>query len=504
MRKIYFLTIIFLSLFASLKAQQVHEKFMQTSQINDPPAIGWSYIDNTYWTAAVHYNELYVTHFDATGVPLMRKVYVSSAYAYLTCNIEVIGNGQCYISGELADTYQRYYIQQIDINGNVLWMRTYVPNHSDLAYAKSKFKVLPNGELMIIESVNGHLGYIHTDMLGALITANSYADDPLMMNKMPGFGADAYPDGSVIMSGKRGSDICLIKTDPLGVVQWSTMLGGSYYHAKDVLALPTGGAITCGMENNSPFIMMVDSTGTMQWFNSYSGSQIFYDVAQVNSNEFLAIGTNWMTTVVLRFDINGNEISTFELTDNNNGTFYGASLTTTWTGGLAIPAVYSNPNGLVGQTMHLMDYGAPLGCTMAPTTLTASTSSTDPALVAGQIYEFPLSVNVAVMVPVITNLTVTAPVDNCALLDVDDNISAFGISLTNNPAEQGTPLVLSLGNYVGDIEYNVYNTAGQAVRTSKSYYASPMEIASDGLVPGIYILEVNADGARSTEKFVVR
>lgn len=79
------------------------------------------------------------------------------------------------------------------------------------------------------------------------------------------------------------------------------------------------------------------------------------------------------------------------------------------------------------------------------------------------------------------------------------------ISLSPNPAQQATSLALALSR-AGDIRVNIMDMQGRIVKSlSKEGVAGTqkIEIATNGLAAGLYLVQVQADGQTSKEKLSV-
>lgn len=486
-------------------SQQAYERIYPIGQNVMSTSVAYSTLDNTLWFASAGQNgDIILQHLDAMG-------NVTAAYSYSgfwagDVNVEQSINGNIYLSGLEYTSGVQYYILALDFSGNVLWTKKYAIG-SVANYDRSRFRILPNGNLMIVESVYGHIGYIEADEnTGNVVSSAQLREDSTFENKTPGFAGDVQYDGSFVFSGKRGMDICLVHTDPQGQVLWSSVLnsGMAYYHTKGIAACYDGSTIACGMEDFSGFIMKVDANGVMQWYNAYDGYTIYYDIEQIDINSFGAVGTDGANIIFSRFDMNGNELSTIRITQSSC-TFAAYDFEVAANGNIAIPFTFSGMSYSYTPGLMLMQPNAALECGMELTTLTPSTSSADPTYLAVPIYHVAEPVTVTTTS---TSRTTLTPATNnlCVILSVEEPVSSPDFSMQNTPAPQGEFVTWSFGNYRGDVLYFVTDATGrEVIRKDMSYSGGLQPVdKSDQLAPGIYMMTTVINGEAHTEKFVIR
>ncbi len=76
----------------------------------------------------------------------------------------------------------------------------------------------------------------------------------------------------------------------------------------------------------------------------------------------------------------------------------------------------------------------------------------------------------------------------------------LGLSLYPNPAEG--KVTVELGKYYGSVTAEIFNTAGQVVRSENFYNTNELELFIDDFPPGVYWLQLSADKSRAFLKVV--
>lgn len=488
-----------------LFAQQAHERTYPGQNNAIDWSVTYSTLDNTLWYAVLENSDIVLHHLDSGG-------NITASYRYTglmpdEVRMEQSVNGNIYLTGRRTGGNVEYYLLAVNFVGAVMWSKEYSIN-STMHYDHARILTLPNGNVMIIESVYGHLGYIEVDgNTGAVINSRQIREDTTIENKTPGFAADRHENGDFVFSGKRGSDITVVRTTSQGNIIWSAILGAfSYYHTKSVEACSNGTTLACGMEVNKPFVMLLDQNGGLMWYNLYDEFMVFYDVKQINANSFGVCGVTGMHDqfVYTRFDMNGNQIGTIRFADPGYQ-FEAYELKINYAGDIAIPFAYQG--GWINKTagLVLLEPGFNLNCNMTLDSLPLNTTAADPSIVVGPMY----SINEPIMVSSIStpqNPAAATTVDLCVILNVEQSEPPELFSLQNTPAEQGQPVTFSLGDYRGEVAYSITDALGREVgRTVITYGGGLQPIdRSDQLAPGIYVFTVYIEDTAHSGKFVIR
>lgn len=202
------------------------------------------------------------------------------------------------------------YIVKTDINGNVLWSKTYGGAGLDIARS-------------IVETGDGHyliFGYtesydvgkgdmylIKTDTSGNVCWLKTYGGTNAEMGRKIRLAAD----GNYLLLGLTGSkgagksDYNLIKTDTSGNILWDKTYGNSnYQEAFDVIPTSDNGYVMVGHSDihgsdlNQMYVVKTDGNGVKLWEKYYGSSYNYYDygrsVIELNDGKLVFCGNTKM------------------------------------------------------------------------------------------------------------------------------------------------------------------------------------------------------------------
>ena len=276
-------------------------------------------------------HDLYLLKTDSKGNKVWNKTIggpeFDIAYSIQQCeNNSYIITGSTDLSG-LGDTA---FLLKIDSKGDVLWMKTYGNNNTNSRFVQV---TSDNGFIVVgSQQVSGLLDLdfllIRTDPDGAMLWNRTFdgkgrdlgqcvqqtsdggfivtgiidslgQEKGLYLFKVDGGGsmiwnqslgdyADAGNyvqqafDGGYIITGYTrnlsGTDVCLIKTDSEGIVQWSRTFGGSGYdlgrciqETSDGDFVIVGTSSSFGEGDNDVFLFEVDADGVLLWNVTFGG-----------------------------------------------------------------------------------------------------------------------------------------------------------------------------------------------------------------------------------------
>ena len=121
--------------------------------------------------------------------------------------------------------------------------------------------------------------------------------------------------------GAGSQDVCLIKTDKSGVLEWARNYGGVNQETASSVALTQdGGYILCGYTNSygagfdDIYVIRTDSVGGVVWAKVFGspGSERGHEVIATNDGGFVVVGGTYgfgagsMDAYLLKLDLNGN------------------------------------------------------------------------------------------------------------------------------------------------------------------------------------------------------
>lgn len=509
---------------SGLFAQVVHQRaFTNSNTVFARPDIAWSSYDRTFVVGQLetsdtlmYSNRIRIMKLDTTGYPVWTQQLAYSDTSISGVSVTVAPNGMIYCVGyrnTIPTNYLSYFMVCIEPWGQVNWSKIYA-TESTTPYEGPDVKVLAGGEVLITESVYGHMGYIKTDAAGNVIQSVSIREDTTAENKTPGFASAVLSDGSFLFTGKRDADIALVHTDNTGNILWSSLWNtGSYYHAKNITPLSDGSSIVCGMDiSYYPFLMRVDANGSQVWYEQFTERGIFYDVQQADDSTFLASGdiqeNNEYSAMITRFDGDGNILQTIKLPGNNTSRLYiGSRMLINPNGLIAFGGCFgATSTSLTSNYFMTMDQLTTSGCEFTNATLTVSTTAQDPSLIAMPLYSIQQNITVTNEMPVITN-AVQNYINFCWVVSNDDHeLPGTEMQVYGSVIHQGGELSFSLGNYTGEYTYSVYDQLGREILNRKGNCSASERIMlpeEATRVAGVYSIVVNTSKSRISEKFVV-
>ncbi|PAU95486.1 hypothetical protein CK503_00015 [Aliifodinibius salipaludis] len=211
-------------------------------------------------------------------------------------------DGNLYITGDIqTSSYDKpeIILIKIDINGNVIWEKTYGGIQRDFGSS-----------------------IVATDDGGVALAGNTYSNDGTF-DEMNHSGNDAY------------SDIFLLKINSTGDIEWKKTYGGSgpdevktITNTNDNGFIMTGGTKSIdgifssnnNSDNSSAYILKVDSFGKVEWTNIYKGSnnEVGNSVTQIMDNGYIILGITYSNSGDFQ-DINNGESDIFLAKLDSNG-----------------------------------------------------------------------------------------------------------------------------------------------------------------------------------------
>jgi hypothetical protein len=458
---------------------------------------------------------------DATGQVTWTKSIGSGTYNNL------IQAGECaggyFVFGENNDSVwsnSGFSVTKLDVNGNMIWAKVY--SNTFPAYGTSRIRPTSDGGFLISESLSAKMGALKIDGNGNVLWHTAFSDDPNDQSpKCPSFDCFINNDGSMIFSGKRNSDILLVKADANGQMQWSSTIGNqsSYYHANAVAATADGGYIVGGYADFTPFAMKVTSTGAVSWYHAYntnsntSNGGEFIQMKELANGNFIALGTEYYSgTFVAVLSPNGSVVSSSifgDPTATNGESLDYPGMCATSDGGFAITGLYSEPyGGLTALSIMKTDANGNFPCEFNYYPMTFLASQLAPSVLNVPIYSIPQLTTVGTMAPVITNLSVTET-DFCLLFSTNDqDANAISMNAYPSPVAEGENLNLNVSGVQGDATIAVYDANGRIVTSFSSTIITngTIEISTAGFASGIYMVRMTGtnENLLGTTRFIVK
>ena len=272
----------------------------------------------------------YLIKTDMNGDTLWTRVFSGNHWYDFQSVVQISDGGFAAVgtSSEAPGEHYVYFVKT-DINGNMVWTRTYGGNMNDKAFC---LQITSDGGFIIC-------GY--TESYGAglydvfLLKTNS-SGHPSWFRTYGGSGVDygvyveQTTDGGYIITGSSspyigGYDVYLIRTDSLGNMLWERTFGGSYNDVgRCVRQTDDGGFIVAGTTSNnySPadsmdvYLIKTDANGDSLWTRTYGGDywDEGYSLDLTSDGGYIVSGfsenppgTNLLDFYIVKIDSIGNE-----------------------------------------------------------------------------------------------------------------------------------------------------------------------------------------------------
>ncbi|MBI3510894.1 MAG: T9SS type A sorting domain-containing protein [Bacteroidetes bacterium] len=475
--------------------------------------------DGGYLIGASSYNAgNYLIRTDANGtVTWTKSISLASGAA-----LDEVGQNTSlgyYVLSEGSDSSfmsTRYYLTLLDAGGSILSTHQYSTN--GYTYNSAKVRQTLDGGYMISESLYEKIGALKTDGNGVAQWNYSFTADTSISAKDPSFDCVVNSDGSMIFTGKRSSDIALVKSDASGNMMWTKTLsnGSSYYHTNSIAALPGGGYIIAGYEDYIAFLMKTDASGNITWYKTYTDPALGYfsfsHVAVLpNGNLFLEASDMWMMNYQTEYvlsDPNGNIIRSFTYGDGSNSMLTNPSFTLTSDGGVALTGYYTdNSSGLSGIGLIKMDGNFNSGCQQFNATAQNTTGAGAPYSQSVPFFRITENANGTALSTGTVSILATEA-DFCTLFSVQEHGSNIAdVAVYPSPVANGEMLHVNIPGVVGKTVISVYDATGRLLDAKEQELVmnTPVDLQTTGYSKGVYLVritDVNSNLIGET-KFIV-
>jgi uncharacterized delta-60 repeat protein len=245
------------------------------------------------------------------------------------------------------DEYYITFLVKTFSNGTLDWSQTYGGSSRQYAYsavATSDGGYAITGYIRPSVTYNSKVYLIKTSADGTLSWAKDY---DLGLESSRGYSVIQTSDGGYAITGVADSMAILLKTDVNGTLQWSKTFSLGEYdtYGYSVRQTSDGGYAIVGYvytEDYSEDVCLIktDKNGALQWNKTYGGSgdQVAYSMVLTPNGEYVIAGSTdtetSMSAMLLKVDANGDEkwMKSYNSTDDS----YGQSLVAVSDGGYAI------------------------------------------------------------------------------------------------------------------------------------------------------------------------
>jgi len=247
-----------------------------------------------------------------------------------TCNDIITVENNYFLAGHttsLGSGSYDFLLMKTDNNGNQIWARTYGKQAEEIALAVSA----TNDGGIIMTGYSNSFGsdnilVVKTDFKGEIEWSKTYAG---VFSSDWGYDIIQTMDGGFIIAGRictaiadNAIDLCLIKTDEVGNIQWSKIYGDEYINiGKKVIQTTDGGYLVIGIthiQHGGPsdiYLVKTDSNGIPLWSNTYGGDGWDFGNFVLEKDDGYLVGGHGdllaygMSDIILKFlDLNGTII----------------------------------------------------------------------------------------------------------------------------------------------------------------------------------------------------
>jgi Tol biopolymer transport system component len=274
-------------------------------------------VNNTQLSHRITPGNARLMRIDAEGSIIWEMEYGGDDDANFSSIIEV-GQDEYVLLGEIASSYVRdetdIYLVKVDGEGNEIWSRTFGERGMDLG--KMVRQTTDGGYIIVGDQADEYptnnvyesrIYLIKTDAEGNLVWSRTYGDKILYL----GWSVAQVPDGGYVLTGWEAKtiedrDVILIKTDPLGEVEWSRTWDLGKRDGGFDLILTSDGyiVIACiqsmGSGGPSAVLLKVDLDGNEIW-NKLIGEEAigntFWHILEDSDGGYIMAGDTHMGKV---------------------------------------------------------------------------------------------------------------------------------------------------------------------------------------------------------------
>lgn len=229
------------------------------------------------------------------------------------------------------------YLLKMDVEGNLVWNKTYGGVYSDLGYS---IKETSDGGFVIAgytrsfgNKDDADVYLVKVDSEGNEIWGRTFGIQGNSINNEEGYSVQQTSDGGFIIAGETNSskreeydlhDVYIVKTDSGGNLIWNKTYGGdrddrgyTVQETHDGNYIIVGETKSFGEPATAIYLIKIDSKGNEIWsrtFGDAAGDKRGYSVQETSDGGFIIAGMSWPLEqenpdfYLLKTDPNGNKI----------------------------------------------------------------------------------------------------------------------------------------------------------------------------------------------------
>jgi hypothetical protein len=436
------------------------------------------------------------------------------------CVIEA-NDGSFVVSGTryLPSFYSEFALMKIDVNGNILWNKSYYGASPSYNYGGALQQTSDHGYIMcgytMATSFNYDACLLRTDSMGNLLWAKTYGDAGLVDDRASSV-QETIDKGFIIAGTARQGggiyDIYLVKTDSAGNMLWNnTFTGADVEFGYSVKQTTDKGYFIVGETYSFTsgykdiFAIKTDSTGSVAWTKNYGNPGAYSSGTsgqQTNDGGFIISGVYYQTSPA---DIDGILIKTDNMGNVTWARKYGGPLPDSLAyvqqcsdnGFIAVGTTESFGAGDKDIYLVKTDPQGNSGCNDSLITLTVGTPTWATSSY-GTNGTFGIAGNATDTLISPTIITTTV----CLSTSINNIYVDTDISLFPNPAI-GQITIYNLQFTIKSLE--IYDVLGQRVFSqdqTTNYKLQTHTIDISNLNSGVYFLKVKGNQKERVAKFV--
>jgi hypothetical protein len=412
-----------------------------------------------------------------------------------------------------------FYLVKLTATGDTSWTKTYGGPNDDVAYTVTETQ--DNGYV-----VGGFSESFGVDQrAGYILKINSIGDTlwTLILDDFSSegiFSIKETVEGNYLLAGytfsfgEGGSDMLLVKVNPQGDVIWQKTYGGSQNDfAYEVLPANDSGYILAGSSESygagaqDICILKLDTAGTVQWNKTYGDTDHdgAYSIITTSDNNYLVTGYSRSTSntqynmLLMKIDNVGDTIWTSAYGGSQFD--YGEVAIETPDGGF-IAVGYTNSYGSGVYDVYIVKTDS-MGSSICdrPTSIMNQSTSTPvstPSLFSadhGGWFSSPL---------VRIGVTFTQVSNPCTSVGIDELDKQSELLVYPNPTNSGE-FNLQINGMTGMAQITVYDLTGRMLNTDQIKLRSEtiLNYSTENLIPGTYFVHVLMEEKELKAKLMV-